>query len=77
MRDKTMSNMPDFEAGQLVNAVTQLNKDVESLTKTMAKLNDRLAAQEIQLAKGKGMAAGVIILAAALGGVSSYVMGRI
>ena len=77
MRDKTMSNMPDFEAGQLVNAVTQLNKDVESLTKTMAKLNDRLAAQELQLAKGKGMAAGVIILAAALGGVSSYVMGRI
>ncbi len=77
MRDKTMSNMPDFEAGQLVNAVTQLNKDVESLTKTMAKLNDRLAAQELQLAKGKGMAAGVIILAAALGGVSSYVMGKI
>ena len=72
-----MSNMPDFEAGQLVNAVTQLNKDVESLTKTMAKLNDRLAVQEIQLAKGKGMAAGVIVLAAVLGGVSSYLMGRI
>jgi hypothetical protein len=71
-----MSNMPDFEAGQLVNAVTQLNKDVESLTKTMAKLNDRLAVQEIQLAKGKGMAAGVIVLAAVLGGVSSYLMGR-
>ena len=72
-----MSNMPDFEAGQLVNAVTQLNKDVESLTKTMAKLNDRLAAQELQLAKGKGMAAGVIVLAAVLGGISSYLMGRI
>ena len=71
-----MSNMPDFEAGQLVNAVTQLNKDVESLTKTMAKLNDRLAAQEIQLAKGKGMAAGVIVLAAVSGGISSYLMGR-
>ena len=71
-----MSGMPDFEACQLVNAVTQLNKDVESLTKTMAKLNDRLAAQEIQLAKGKGMAAGVIVLAAVLGGVSSYIMGR-
>ena len=71
-----MSNMPDFEAGQLVNAVTELNKDVESLTKTMAKLNDRLAAQEIQLAKGKGMAAGVIVLAAVLGGISSYLMGR-
>ena len=71
-----MSGMPDFEAGKLVSVVTQLTKDVESLTKTMAKLNDRLAAQDIQLAKGKGMAAGVIILAAALGGVSSYVMGR-
>ena len=45
-----MSGMPDFEAGQLVSAVKQLNKDVESLTRTMTKLNDRLAAQEIQLA---------------------------
>jgi len=71
-----MSAMPDFEAGQLVSAVTQLNKDVESLTKTMAKLNDRLAVQEIQLAKGKGMAAGAMILAAVLGGISSYIMGK-
>jgi len=60
----------------LVAAVTQLNKDVESLTITMTKLNDRLAAQELQLAKGKGMAAGVIVLAAALGGVSSYIMNK-
>ena len=71
-----MSGMPDFEAGQLVSAVKQLNKDVESLTRTMTQLNDRLAAQEIQLAKGNGMAAGVIVLAAVLGGISSYVMGR-
>jgi len=42
----------------------------------MTKLNDRLAAQEIQLAKGKGMAAGVIVLAAILGGVSSYLMNK-
>jgi hypothetical protein len=68
--------MPDFEAGQLVSAVQQLNKDVESLTRTMTKLNDRLAVQEIQLAKGKGMAAGVIVLAAILGGVSSYLMNK-
>ena len=72
-----MSGMPDFEAGQLVAAVTQLNKDVESLTITMTKLNDRLAAQELQLAKGKGMAAGVIFLAAGLGGVSSYIMNKL
>jgi len=72
-----MSGMPDFEAGQLVSAVKQLNKDVESLTRTMIKLNDRLAAQEIQLAKGKGMAAGVIVLAAILGGLSSYIMNKI
>jgi hypothetical protein len=71
-----MSGMPDFEAGQLVSAVQQLNKDVESLTRTMTKLNDRLAVQEIQLAKGKGMAAGVIVLAAILGGVSSYLMNK-
>ena len=71
-----MSGMPDFEAGQLVSAVQQLNKDVESLTRTMSKLNDRLAVQEIQLAKGKGMAAGVIVLAAILGGVSSYLMNK-
>ena len=71
-----MSGMPDFEAGQLVSAVQQLNKDVESLTRTMTKLNDRLAVQEIQLAKGKGMAAGVIVLAAILGGVSSYIMNK-
>lgn len=71
-----MSGMPDFEAGQLVNAVTQLNKDVEALTVTMYKLNSRLATQEIQLAKGKGMAAGAMILAAVLGGVSSYIMGE-
>jgi len=71
-----MSGMPDFEAGQLVNAVTQLNKDVEALTVTVYKLNSRLATQEIQLAKGKGMAAGAMILAAVLGGVSSYIMGK-
>jgi len=72
-----MSGIPDFEAGQLVNAVTQLNRDVEALTVTMYKLNTRLAAQEIQLAKGKGMAAGVIVLAAILGGLSSHLMGKV
>jgi len=71
-----MSGMSDFEAGQLVHLVTQLNKDVESLTITMAKLNERLAAQELQLAKGKGMAAGALVLAAILGGVSSYFVSR-
>ena len=71
-----MSGMPDFEAGQLVHAVTQLTKDVESLTITMDRLNKRLASQEIQLAKGKGMAAGALALAAILGGLSSYFMSR-
>lgn len=72
-----MSGMPDFEAGQLVHAVTQLTKDVESLTDTMIKLNERLAVQELQLAKGKGMAAGALALAALLGGLSAYLMGRV
>jgi hypothetical protein len=71
-----MSNMKDFEAGQLVNAVEQLGKDVEDLTKLVAKLNERLAAQELALAKGKGMAAGALALAALLGGLSSYIMGK-
>ena len=71
-----MSNMKDFEAGQLVNAVEQIGKDVEDLTKLVAKLNERLAAQELALAKGKGMAAGALALAALLGGLSSYIMGK-
>jgi len=71
-----MSGMSDFEAGQLVHVVTQLNKDVESMTIVMNKINERLAAQELQLAKGKGMAAGALALAALLGGLSAYLMGK-
>jgi len=71
-----MSGMSDFETGQLVHIVTQLTKDVESLTDTMIKLNERLAVQELQLAKGKGMAAGALALAALLGGLSTYLMGK-
>jgi hypothetical protein len=69
--------MSDFEAGQLVHIVTQLNIDVESLTNTMIRLNERLARQELQLAKGKGMAAGALALAAILGGLSAYLMGKV
>jgi len=71
-----MEGMSDFETGQLVHIVTQLTKDVESLTDTMVKLNERLATQELQLAKGKGMAAGALALAALLGGLSAYIMSR-
>ena len=71
-----MSGMPDFEAGQLVHAVTQLTKDVEILNTAVDKLNRRLAEQELQLAKGKGMAAGALALAALLGGLSAYLMGK-
>jgi len=71
-----MSGMPDFEAGQLVHAVTQLTKDLEVLTVSVDKLNKRLAEQEIQLAKGKGMAAGALALAALLGGLGAYIMGK-
>ena len=72
-----MSNMEDFEAGRLVNVVEQLGKDVEDLTKIVAKLNERMAAQELALAKGKGMAAGALALAALLGGISAYLMGEL
>lgn len=71
-----MSGMPDFEAGQLAYAVTQLTRDVEILNKAVFKLNERLAEQELQLAKGKGMAAGALALAALLGGLSAYLMGK-
>jgi len=71
-----MSGMPDFEAGQLVHAVTQLTKDLEVLTVSVDQLNTRLAEQEIQLAKGKGMAAGALALAALLGGLGAYIMGK-
>jgi len=71
-----MSGMPDFEAGQLVHAVTQLTKDLEVLTVSVDQLNKRLAEQEIQLAKGKGMAAGALALAALLGGLGAYIMGK-
>ena len=71
-----MSGTDDYEAGQLASAVTQLNKDVEKLIEAMSKLDRRLACQELQLAKGKGMAAGALALAALLGGLSAYFMGK-
>jgi len=72
-----MAGMTDFEEGKLVNAVNQLHKDVSNLTGVVNRLNDRLAKQEVQLAKGKGMAAGAMMLAAVLGGISSYLIGEI
>ena len=71
-----MSGMTDFEAGQLVGLVTELTNKVSELTTTMDKIEKRMGRQELQLAKGKGMAAGAVILAAALGGVSSYLVGH-
>ena len=72
-----MSGMSDFETGQLVGLVTELNKEVSKLTLALDKIEKRLAEQELQLAKGKGMAAGAIALAAVLGGISAYFMGKI
>ena len=69
--------MSDFETGQLVGLVTELNKEVSKLTLALDKIEKRLAEQELQLAKGKGMAAGAIALAAVLGGISAYFMGKI
>ena len=72
-----MSGMTDFEAGQLVGLVTELTNKVGELTVTMEKIEKRMAKQELQLARGKGMAAGAIVLAAVLGGLSSYLMGHV
>ena len=57
--------------------VTELTNKVSELTITMDRIEKRMAKQELQLARGKGMAAGAIILAAVLGGLSSYLVGHI
>ena len=72
-----MSSMDDFQAGQLVADVKQLTKDVETLTEAVQGLTKQLQAQQIVLAKGKGAAAGVIFLAAILGGIGSFFASKI
>lgn len=67
-----MSSMNDFEAGQLVADVKQLTKDVEVLTEAVQTLTKELQDQKIILAKGKGAAAGMVFLAAILGGIGSF-----
>ena len=72
-----MSVMNDFEAGQLVAAVTQMTKDIEELNQTISEMNKQLQSQQIILAKGKGAAAGAMFLAAALGGIGSFFASKI
>lgn len=67
-----MSSMNDFEAGQLVADVKQLTKDVEVLTEAVQTLTKELQAQQLMMAKGKGMVAGVIFLSTTIGAIGSF-----
>lgn len=64
-----MSNMTDYEAGQLVAVVTQLNNEISEMNKTCTMLSERVNELEKQMAKGKGMFAGAIFIAMGLGRV--------
>ena len=66
-----MSNMTDYEAGQLVAVVTQLNNEISEMNKTCSQLSNRVNELEKQMAKGKGMFAGAIFIAMGLGGLGS------
>jgi hypothetical protein len=68
-----MSNMTDYEAGQLVQVVEQLGVAIEKMNKNTTKLTNRIEKLEKQLAKGKGMFAGAMLLAMGLGGLGGQV----
>jgi hypothetical protein len=71
-----MSNMSDYEAGQLVAVVTQLNGEIHEMNKTCSMLSDRVNELERQMARGKGMFAGAIMISMGLGGVGSTLFSR-
>lgn len=71
-----MSNMTDYEAGQLVAVVTQLNNEISKMNKTCSQLSNRVNELEKQMAKGKGMFAGAIFIAMGLGGLGSTLFSK-
>ena len=68
--------MTDYEAGQLVAVVTQLNNEISEMNKTCSQLSNRVNELEKQMAKGKGMFAGAMMLAMGLGGLGSQIFSR-
>jgi len=71
-----MSNMTDYEAGQLVAVVTQLNNEISEMNKICGELSNRVNELEKQMAKGKGMFAGAIFIAMGLGGIGSTLFSK-
>jgi hypothetical protein len=71
-----MSNMTDYEAGQLVQVVEQLGIQIKLMNENTEILSDRISNLERQLAKGKGMFAGAMMLAMGLGGIGGHVFGN-
>jgi hypothetical protein len=68
--------MTDYEAGQLVAVVTQLNNEISEMNRTCTQLSDRVNELEKQMAKGKGMFAGPIFIAMGLGGLGSTLFSK-
>ena len=71
-----MSNMTDYEAGHLVAVVTQLNAEIHEMNKTCSMLSERVNELEKQMAKGKGMFAGAMMISMGLGGLGSTLFSK-
>tara|TARA_B110000977_G_C10797341_1_gene384922 strand:- start:339 stop:554 length:216 start_codon:yes stop_codon:yes gene_type:complete len=68
--------MTDYEAGQLVTVVQQLNIQVKEMNDTTKALSCRINDLEKQLCRGKGMLAGAMVLSLGLGGLGGQVFGK-
>ena len=66
-----MSNMTDYDAGKLVASVELLNERIKDMNNNTEILSMRLCNIEKQMAKGKGMFAGAIMISMGLGGLGS------
>ena len=71
-----MAGLNDFETGQLVADVKQLTKDVETMTLAMQDLTKELREQQLALAKGKGMVAGIVFLSTTIGATGSLIASK-
>jgi|TARA_R110000772_G_scaffold244677_1_gene357870 hypothetical protein len=71
-----MSNMTDYDAGKLVASVELLNERIKDMNNNTEILSMRLCNIEKQMAKGKGMFAGAMMLAMGLGGLGGQIFGK-
>ena len=71
-----MSNMTDYDAAKLVASVELLNERIKDMNNNTEILSMRLCNIEKQMAKGKGMFAGAMMLAMGLGGLGGQIFGK-